>query len=459
MPRLLRLCVSLFVLALFADASSLLADSWPGWQGPNRDNISPDTGLLKEWPANGPPLEWKASGLGGGYSSVAVVDGKIYTMGEVGATTTGYGAAQPAPPRPRAGRQRAGGKAAAPAQNRGGSAGDCMVVCLDEKSGIIVWTQKIGGGDPNCTPAVDGDRVYALDRNGELACLNATDGKIVWHKSLTRTFHGHMMSTWGYSESPLIDGEKLICTPGAQDAMIVALDKKTGATIWKGKAPANLGENGLDGAGYSSVVISHGAGVKQYVQMTGRGLVSFRADDGKFLWNYNRIANHVANIPTPVVKDDYVFASTGYQAGAALLELKKKGDGVEAHEVYFLPGNQVQNHHGGMVLLGDYIYMGNGHNNGFPMCLDWKTGKIAWKGGRGPGQGSAAVMEADGELYFRYQDGTMALIEATPDGYHLRSKFTLPTHNAESWSHPVIVDGKLYLRDQDNLLCYDVTKH
>ncbi len=267
------------------------------------------------------------------------------------------------------------------------------------------------------------------------------------------------MSGWGYSESPLVDGEKLVCTPGAEDAMIVALDKKTGATIWKGKAPADLGSNGLDGAGYSSIMISHGAGVKQYVQMVGRGLVSFRAEDGKFLWNYNRIANHTANIPTPVVKDDYVFASTGYQAGAALLKLKPEGDGVAAHEVYFLPGNKVQNHHGGMVMIGEYIYMGNGHNNGFPICLDWKTGKIAWNGGRGPGSGSAAVVEADGELYFRYQNGVMALIEATPEKYHLLSKFMLPTHNAESWPHPVIVDHCLYLRDQDNLLCYDIAKH
>jgi outer membrane protein assembly factor BamB len=454
----IRVCLSVFLAVLLAPHSVSAADSWPGWQGPNRDNISPDTGLLKKWPADGPPLKWKASKLGGGYSGIAVVDGKIYTMGQVGGAAGGY-APQPAP-RPRAAAGAARGRGGnRPAQNRGGSAGDCMVLCLDEKTGEIIWKQKIGGGDPNCTPSVDRDRVYALDRNGEFACLDANDGKIIWHKSLTKDFHGHMMSIWGYSESPLIDGDRVVVTPGGEDAMMVALDKRTGATIWKGKAPANLGESGLDGAGYSSIVSSNGAGVKQYVQTVGRGLVSFRAEDGKFLWNYNRIANRTANIPTPVIKDDYVFASTGYGAGAALLELKKVGDSVSAHEVYFLPGNKVQNHHGGMVLLGDDIYMGNGHNNGFPLCLDWKTGKIAWNGGRGPGQGSAAVIEADGELYFRYQDGMMALIEATPDGYHLRSKFMLPTHNAESWPHPVIVDRCLYLRDQDNLLCYDIAKH
>ncbi|HXY37262.1 MAG TPA: PQQ-binding-like beta-propeller repeat protein [Planctomycetaceae bacterium] len=449
-----RLGLSWLALPLLVGTSVVSADSWPGWQGPNRDNISPDTGLLKKWPASGPPLKWKAVGLGGGYSGIAVVDGKIYTMGQVGAKAAGNNA-QPAP----RSRAAAGRGAARPAQNRGGAAGDCRVVCLDESTGKILWAKKIGAGDPNCTPSVDGDRVYALDRNGELACLDTADGKIIWHKSFQRDFHGHMMSGWGYSESPLIDGEKIVCTPGAADGLIVALDKKTGATIWRGRAPSNLGENGLDGAGYSSIVISHGGGVKQYVQIVGRGLVSFRAEDGKCLWNYNRIANHVANIPTPIVKDDYVFASTGYGAGAALLELKSDGDSVAAHEVYFLPGNKVQNHHGGMVLVGDYIYMGNGHNNGFPLCLDWKTGKIAWNGGRGPGTGSAAILEADGELYFRYQDGMMALIEATPDGYNLRSKFMLPTHNAESWPHPVIVDRCLYLRDQDNLLCYDIARH
>ena len=240
--------------------------------------------------------------------------------------------------------------------------------------------------------------------------------------------------------------------------MIVALDKKTGDTVWKGAAPDDLGANGTDGAGYASIVISHGAGVKQYIQLVGRGIVSFRAEDGKFLWNYNRVANQVANIPTPLVEGDYVFASTGYQAGAALLELQKRGEGVAAKEVYFLPGNKVQNHHGGMVLLGDYVYMGNGHNNGFPLCLELKTGKIMWRGGRGAGTGSAAVLEADGELYFRYQDGVMALIEANPEKYVLKGKFKLATHNGESWPHPVIVDRCLYVRDQDALLCYDIGK-
>jgi hypothetical protein len=220
-----------------------------------------------------------------------------------------------------------------------------------------------------------------------------------------------------------------------------------------------LGSQGADGAGgYSSIVVSNGAGVKQYVQLVGRGLVSFRASDGKFLWNYGRIANETADIPTPLVRGDYVFGSTGYNGGAALVELAKSADGVEAKEVYFLGGNKLQNHHGGMVLYGDYLYCGRGHSNGFPTCIELKTGKMKWDGGRGPGQGSAAVVEADGKLIFRYQNGVVAMIEATPEKYNLKGRFSTATHNAEGWSLPVIVDKQLLLRDGDDLINYDIGK-
>jgi outer membrane protein assembly factor BamB len=444
----LSCCLTLMVLG---DGMTASAGSWPSWRGPNRDGISPEKGLLDSWSEQGPPLKWKAKGLGKGFSSVSIDGGRIYTMGAGPSTKTN--AKKSAAPQ-KAGRRGRGGS------SRGvGSNGDCHVVALDLNTGKIIWSTPMAKGDPNCSPTIDGDRVYALGRNGELACLDAADGKIVWAKDLQSNFGGKMMSGWGYSESPLIDGDKLLCTPGGRDAMIVALDKRTGETIWKGAAPADLGHGGADGAGYSSIVISHGAGVKQYVQLVGRGIVSFRAEDGKFLWNYNRVANQVANIPTPLVEGNYVFTSTGYQAGAALLELHKQGeDGVAADEVYFLPASKVQNHHGGMVLLGGYVYMGTGHNNGFPLCLELKTGKVMWNGGRGAGTGSAAILEADGELYFRYQNGVMALVEANPEKYVLKGKFDLATHNGESWPHPVIVDHCLYVRDQDALLCYDIGK-
>jgi outer membrane protein assembly factor BamB len=395
--------------------------SWPSWRGAHRDAVSSESGLLDSWPSAGPPLKWQAAGLGSGYSSVAIDSGRIFTMGRVG--------------------------------------DGCYVLALNFANGRRLWASRCGTGNPNSTPTVDGDRVYALAQEGTLVCLNISDGKLLWSKNLVSDFGGHMMSGWGFSESPLVDGDWLLCTPGVKDCLIVALDKKTGKTIWRAQTPTNLGPNGADGAGYSSIVISQGGELKQYVQVVGRGVVSVRADDGKFLWNYNRVANATANIPTPLVKDDYVFASNGYGAGAALLQLAKSADGIGVKEVYFLDGGKLQNHHGGMVLVGDYVYCGKGHNSGFPVCLELKTGKFAWEGGRGPGQGSAAVIEADGNVYFRYQNGVMALIEANPKKYVLKGTFHTATKNGEGWAHPVIVDKQLFLRDQDALLCYDVAKN
>jgi hypothetical protein len=241
--------------------------------------------------------------------------------------------------------------------------------------------------------------------------------------------------------------------------MIAALDKKTGATIWKSPTPEDWGgSKGKEGAGYSSIVVSHGGGVKQYVQLTGRGVLSVAADDGRVLWTYNKVANGTANIPTPIVDDDYIFASSGYNTGAALLHLTKDGTGVQAEEVYFLKAGDFENHHGGMVKVGDYVYAGHGHNNGFPACIEMKTGKNMWDKERGAGTGSAAVVFADGDLYFRYESGEMALIEATPDGYNLKSQYRPASVKGKGWPHPAIVDGKLYLRDQDVLMCYDVRK-
>jgi outer membrane protein assembly factor BamB len=235
----------------------------------------------------------------------------------------------------------------------------------------------------------------------------------------------------------------------------VALDKKTGRELWRSKIES-LGSNGDDGAAYSSIVVSHGGGVKQYVQLMGRGVVGVDAETGEFLWGYNRVANGTANIPTPLVDGDYVFCSSGYGTGAALLKLVANGDGVDAQEVYFLDGKTFQNHHGGMIMLGDYVFAGHGHNRGAPVCLEWRTGKTVWRHNRGPGTGSAAVAFADGNLYFRFQNGLMALIAANPDEYQELGTFQIPDVEQPSWSHPVIAGGKLYLREQDALYCHDV---
>jgi outer membrane protein assembly factor BamB len=434
MPRSLPRPAAAIVLILSASvalgaAARNASPEWPQWRGPNRDAVARESGLLTQWPEAGPPLAWKAAGLGGGFSSLAITGGRIFTMGD---------------------RQ-----------------GSQQVVAMSLADGKIAWTAKVGPiwedeyGGPRGTPTVDDGRVYALGSEGDLVCLDAATGKEVWRRSLVRDFGGRMMSMWKWSESPLVDGDRLIVTPGVPEAILVALDKKTGKEIWRAAAPP-LGSQGKAGAGYSSAVISQGGGVKQYVQLTGRGLVSVRAQDGKFLWGYNRIANSVANIPTPIVRGNYVFASTGYQTGSVLLELSRAGDGVQAKEVYFLGSKSLQNHHGGLVLIGDHVYGGHGHNRGYPICVEMATGKVAWGGegvavGHG-GTGSAAVTAADGHLYFRYQNGRMVLIEATPQGYREKGAFTIPEVHHPSWSHPVVAGGRLYLREQDTLYVYDLRR-
>lgn len=416
-------------LVIYRVAIAGAADSrdWPQWRGPHRDDLSTDTGLLKKWTDGGPPLVWQAHGLGAGFSSVAISGNRIYTMGD-----------------------RTDGQ---------------YVLALNLADGKTVWATRIGevwddsgAPGPRGTPSVDGDSLYAIGTDGEVVALDAATGQIRWQHSMVRDYNGKMMSDWKFSESPLVDGDKLVFTPGSFGALLAAVDKHTGKDIWRAEGGARVGTAGSNGAGYASMVISEGAGVRQYVQLAGRGLFGVNAQNGKILWSYNRIANDVANIPTPVVKGDYVFASTGYGAGSVLLKLESSGDGVAAKEVYFLDGKTFQNHHGGFVLVGGYIYGGQGHNNGFPICLDFLTGKVMWGGNFRPEgtSGSAAVAYADGHLYFRYQNGVMKLIEASPDSYKETGTFHIPGARLPSWSHPVILDGKLYLREQDTLFCYNV---
>jgi outer membrane protein assembly factor BamB len=400
--------------------------SWPQWRGPNRDGHSSEKNLLAEWKDGEPALLWKRSGMGRGFSSLSIGDGRIYTMGD---------------------------------RNK-----EQYVIAVALDGDKELWATKIGkGGEaggyagPRGTPTIDGDLIYAIGMRGDLACLKCATGEIVWQKNFEKDFGGRMMSGWGYAESPLVDGDRLICTPGGKDSAMVALDKKTGEVVWRAKFDG-AGKKGNDGAGYASIVVSHAAGVKQYVQMVGHGLVSFAADDGRFLWNYDRIANGTANIPTPIVDGDFVFGSTGYGAGSGLVKISKDADDVKAEEVYFLEAKQLQNHHGGLILIDGYVYGGQGHGQGFPICVDVKTGKTAWSPGRGAGSGSAAVAYADGHLYFRYENGVVALIEANPKEYKLQGKFKIPDVKDPSWSHPVIAGGKLYLREQDTLYCYDVSK-
>jgi outer membrane protein assembly factor BamB len=400
------------------------APDWPQFRGPNRDGKCQETGLLKEWPEGGPKLLWQMTGLGRGYSTLAIVEGKFYTMGDRKAED--------------------------------GSESQCALA-FDLASRKELWATRIGpphSDGPRCTPTVDGELLYVVGTAGDLACLETATGKIRWTKNFVEDFGGKMMSMWKFSESPLVDGEKLVCTPGGRESTIVALDKKTGELIWKCAAP-HLNDRTPEGAGYTSMVAADIDGVRQYVQIVGQGAVGVDAKTGKCLWGYGRIANRVANIPTPVVRENYVFVTTSYKTGSALLKIVKNGDAFKAEEVYFHTPREFENHHGGVVLVGDAIYGGEGQNNGAPACLDFMTGKIHWK--KSPlGKRSAAVLFADGNLIFRYEDGLVALIEATPDDFRVKGTFKAPVVDGPAWPYPVIHDGKLYLRAHNTLMCYDV---
>jgi outer membrane protein assembly factor BamB len=426
--RSLRAALTLAGLLAVTAADLAGAGAWPQWRGPARDGRSPETGLASSWPEGGPRLLWRTSGLGGGFSSLSIADGRIFTLGDLGDTQ--------------------------------------HVVARSQADGKELWKTPLGPAwsdqfnGPRSTPTVDGDRLYVVSTEGLVLCLETATGKVVWSRSLPQDFGGVMMATkggthWKFTESPLVDGDRLLVTPGSPAAMLLALDKKSGQELWRTPLPAG-GERGADGAAYSSVVISQGAGVRQYVQLVGRGVIGIEAATGKLLWTYNRVANDVANIPTPLVDGDHIFVSTGYGTGAALLKLVKSDGGIQAQEVYFVPAEIFQNHHGNMILHEGHVYAGSGHNKGFPVSLRLADGQLVWGPIRNAGSGSAAVAFADGHVYLRYQNGLMVLMEANPTAYREKGSFQIPDVKGPSWSHPVIVDSKLYLREQDNLFVYDL---
>jgi len=421
------------VLSLLAVAGISAAADWPQWRGPKRDAVCTETGLLEKWPAGGPPLLWKMKGIGMGYSAVAIVGDRLYTMGDL----------------PIPGRR----------DSRGRQAKRQCILAIDLKTQKPVWTAEVGSGHrdgPRCTPTVDGALTYAIGTSGDIVCVETATGKRVWAKNFGRDFGGKMSTMWRFSESPLVDGDKVICTPGADAAQVVALNKKAGETVWKCAVP-DLGRRGRPGAAYASAMVADVDGLRTYVQLVGKGLIGVRASDGKLLWSYNRIANSTANIPTPIVRGNHVFCTTSYGTGAVLLELSRKGDGVDAREVYFLPPNVFENIHGGVVLVGDHLYSMKGHKyNHEPICIEFLTGKVVWKS-KSFGRLSCATLYADGHLYYRYEGGTMALVEATPEGYRPKSTWKPQSGGrGPTWAHPVICDGRLYLRHGDELACYDV---
>lgn len=395
-------------------SSSSGATDWPQWRGPNRDGKSPSTGLLQQWPAGGPEVVWNVTGLGEGYSTPAVSDGVVYLMGTNDDSE--------------------------------------YVYALDAATGNRLWESRVGsiadGGGfrgPRGTPTVDGDNLFAVGSDGTLVCIRRSDGAPVWQKNFKSDFggqHGH----WAYTESPLVDGDKLICTPGGSRNSLVALRKANGDQLW-GSAVGSVTNDGYAQAAYASPIAATIGGVPQYVAFLNGGVVGVAAKDGKPLWHYDAPANTTANCSTPVVQDDAVFAASGYGTGGGKANILRRGNNWNVNESYFQ--SKMQNHHGGFVLHNGFIY---GTNDSALLCIDWNTGDVQWQD-RSVGKGSVSF--ADGHLYVRGEKGEIALVEATPDGYREKGRFEQSDRSGKNaWPHPVIAGKRLYIHDHGRLLCY-----
>ena len=418
MRRTSRLFMLISIGLVFLTTTSIVAQDWPQWQGVNRDGKSVETGFLKTWPSGGLKLIWRTGNLGEGYAGVSIVGNRLYTMGGLSDTN--------------------------------------VIVAIDTEDGEILWSTKFGvagligntrSGNvfpgPRCTPTVDGDMIYGVDHHGELICVTAADGKIQWRRHFVDDFGG-TVPRWGFSESPLVDGNQVVVTPGGPRGAMVALNKRTGDVIWQSK-------EFTDEAHYASIVEVEIDGIHQYVQLTGENVVGISPKDGSVLWKATR-KGRVAVIPTPIVDGNYVYVISGYNIGCNLFKVTSNNGMFTAEQVY--ENRNMANHHGGVVKVGDYLY-GYSDSKGLA-CQSFMTGEIVWAEREKIGKG--AVSFADGMLYFREErSGDMVLVEAVPTGYSEKGRFEQPDRAKEmAWPHPVIAHGKLYIRDQENLFCYNV---
>ncbi len=424
---ILRVCsLSLVGSASYFAATVGHAEDWPTFRGSQRTAVATDKNLLNVWPDGRPKLVWESQGAGRGYASLAVAGDKIFTLGDGLSTKEGDE--------------------------------DEYLIAFERATGKQLWTTKTGPAwkemqpdwhNSRSTPTVDGAMVYVVAPKGVLVACNTADGNEVWRKNLVEEFGGKKDDPWGYSESVLIDGDKLICTPGGEKSTMVALNKKTGELVWTAV------REGDRGAGHASIVISEVGGTRVYVQTTGSGAIGVSAKDGKVLWSYP-IDKTTAVIPTPIVRGDLVFFSVGYGRGGALLQQVAGADGITVKEIYGL-NTKLGNKHGGVILMGDYLY-GDADDRGTPFCAELMTGEIKWNG-RGPGKGSTVVIGGGEMLYMQFQDGELALVMPDPAEYKVVSHFKIPgSGKRPSWAHPSIADGKLYLRSQDKIMCYDISK-
>jgi outer membrane protein assembly factor BamB len=385
--------------------------------------VSAESGLLKQWPAGGPKLLWQDNDIGDGYSPPVVVGKRIYLMSNLGLENE-------------------------------------FVQALSTEDGKPVWTTRVGNvGNPNqnppypkarSTPTVDGNFIYALGSDGDLACLETKTGKIRWLKNVRRELGGKP-GEWAYAESPLVDGDLVVVTPGGAEATMAAFNKKTGTVVWKSAVP------GGDEAGYASAIVVNGGGRKQYVQLLSKGIVGVDAKTGQFLWRYAEAAKGPAQYFTPVARGEYVYGGA-LGVGGCLVRLKPEGNGVAAEQVYFIRG--LPNGIGGAVLVGDHIY-GTEAGQGL-IAAEFTTGKVKWKTDN---FGWASIASADGLLFLHLVDGAMVLVDASSEAFKEKGRFTPPNPPKKkqagsfpeaAFAYPVIADGRLYIRDLGTLWAYDI---
>lgn len=413
MSTTLRLLLCIASITIFS--IKLHAEDWPQWQGPTRDGISGETQLKAKWPEDGPPLVWQVNALGDGYGAVSVVGGVIYLVTNEGLD-------------------------------------DESVKALDATNGQVLWATRIGKvGNPNqkpsypaarSTPTLDGEMLYVLGSDGDLVCLTAKSGEVVWQKNIREAYDGKP-GTWAYSESPLIDGNKVVVTPGGKDVGIVAVDKATGETVWKANTPK------MGAAAYASIQKVTAAGKPQYVAFMANGLAGVDAEDGTFLWSYTRTKG-IANMPTPVVAGDIVY-SGGSRTGGGAVRLVAEQVNVLPEELYFNP--KLPTAIGGAVKVDGYLY---GCSGSTLMCVDFVSGEIKWQERI---SAAASILYADGRLYLHTENGKVMMVAAIPEEMSIVSEFTLPDQpegTGKEWAYPALADGKLYLRQHGTIWCYDV---
>jgi outer membrane protein assembly factor BamB len=389
------------------------AGEWTQWRGPGRMDHSPDKAILSSWPEGGPKQLWLSRDGGLGYAGFSVADDTLYTMGAL-----------------------SGGE---------------NVIALDAASGKTKWSVQLDnriypnqwGDGPRMTPTIDGDRLYALSASGVLGCLNRADGKVLWKADLVSDFGGKLQS-WGYTESVLVDGPRVLCTPGGSKGTMAALDKMTGKLLWQSK---DLTEE----AQYSSPILIEHGGKKQVVQLVGKKVFGLSPEDGSPLWQGD-FPGRVAVIPTSIYHDGHVYVTAGYDVGARMFKL-----GGDSPELVY-ESNKMVNHHGGVILVNGKLY---GHSDkGGWTCQDFLTGEPVWQD-KTLGKGCCAYV-AGHLICVSEKEGNVVLVEASEAGWKEKGRFTLSPQTEQRkpqgriWVHPVIVDGRLFLRDQELIYCYDI---